>query len=138
MPIAPASLPRRRWALLKGLIIIGGSLVAAVYTVANVFALYYAKAYLLDRPALTVNMQLEQIGSSDEHRYLPVTLAFENNGVRPYDLTLKGLKPITIGKVSKNGEGELSFLSAREADLAAERLSGRQIRRHPRHQRHYF
>jgi hypothetical protein len=34
-------------------IIVGGSLLAAVYTVANALALYYAKAYLIDRPALS-------------------------------------------------------------------------------------
>jgi len=40
----------RRWAFLKSLIIVGGSLLAAVYTVANVLALYYAKG-LSDRQA---------------------------------------------------------------------------------------
>ena len=127
MPFASASAPPRRWALLKGLIIIGGSLIAAVYTVANVFALYYAKAYLLDRPALTVSMQVEQISASDEHRYLLVTLAFENNGVRPYDLTLKGLKPITIAKVTKNGDGELSYQLVKQISLPSVYPDGKSV-----------
>jgi hypothetical protein len=80
VPIEPAT---RRWAHLRGLIIVCGSLLAAVYTVAKVLALYYAKVYLIDRPALTVNMQVEQIGSTEDQRYLMVTLALENNGVRP-------------------------------------------------------
>jgi hypothetical protein len=65
-----------------------------------VLALYYAKASLIDRPALTVNLQVEQIGPTEDQRYLLVTLAFENNGVRPYDLTLKGLKPITTARAT--------------------------------------
>ena len=104
-------------------IIIGGSL-SPPFRRRQCAALYYAKAYLIDRPALTVNLQVEQIGSTDESRYLLVTLAFANDGVRPYDLTLKELKPITIARVTKQLDGEPS-LSAREADLAAERLSGR-------------
>jgi hypothetical protein len=50
VPIEPATVPRR-WALVKSLISVCGSLLAAVYTLANVLALYYAKAYLIDRPA---------------------------------------------------------------------------------------
>jgi hypothetical protein len=49
VPIEPTTVPRR-WAFLKSLIIVGGSLLAAVYTVANVLALYYAKG-LSDRQA---------------------------------------------------------------------------------------
>jgi hypothetical protein len=49
VPIEPTTGPRR-WAFLKSLIIVGGSLLAAVYTVANVLALYYAKG-LSDRQA---------------------------------------------------------------------------------------
>jgi len=40
-----------------------------------------------------------------------VTLAFENNGVRPYDLTLKGLKPITIARVTASLDGEPAIAS---------------------------
>jgi hypothetical protein len=57
-------------------IIDGGQPLAAVHTVANALALYYAKAYLIERPALTVNMQVEQIGPTEDQRYLLGTLAF--------------------------------------------------------------
>ena len=116
MPIEPATVPRR-WAHLRSLIIVCGSLLAAVYTVANVLALYYAKVYLIDRPALTVNMQVEQIGSTEDQRYLMVTLAFENNGVRPYDLTLRGLKPITIARVTGGLDGEPSYKLLKQISL---------------------
>jgi hypothetical protein len=58
---------------------------------------------------LTVNLQVEQIGPMEDQRYLLVTLAFENNAVRPYDLTLKGLKPITIARVAGGLDGEPSY-----------------------------
>jgi hypothetical protein len=76
-------------------IIVGGSLLAAVYTVANALALYCAKAYLIDRPALTVDIEVEQIGPTEDDAPWWSRWRFENNGVPPYDLTLKGLKPIT-------------------------------------------
>ncbi|HXE68036.1 MAG TPA: hypothetical protein VN523_01690 [Hyphomicrobiaceae bacterium] len=126
MPIEPTTVPRR-WAHLKSLIIVCGSLLAAVYTVANVLALYYAKAYLIDRPALTVNMQVEQIGPTEAQRYLLVTLAFENNGVRPYDLTLKGLKPITIASVTVGLDGEPSYRLLKQISLPSVYPEGQSV-----------
>jgi len=129
VPIEPETQPRR-WALFKSLIIVCGSLLAAGYTVANILALYYAKAYLIDRPALTVGLEVAQIGSTDEQKYVLLTLTFENNGVRPYDLTLKGLKPITIARATRTADGELSYQVVKHISLPSVYPDGASVRIH--------
>ena len=49
------------------------------------------------------------MSATEDQRYLLLTLAFENNGVRPYDGTLGGLKPITIARVTGGLDGEPSY-----------------------------
>jgi hypothetical protein len=62
-------------------------------------------------------MQVGEIGQVEGERYVLIALEFENGGVRPYDLTLKGLKPITITKVVRNADGELSYRLVKQISL---------------------
>jgi hypothetical protein len=55
----------------------------------HVLALNYAKAYQIDRPALTVNPQVEQIGPTEVTATSWSCSRLKTTGVGPYDLTLK-------------------------------------------------
>jgi hypothetical protein len=56
-----------------------------------------------------------------------VTLAFENNGVRPFDLTLKGLKPITIARVTGSLDGEPSYRLLKQISLPSVYPDGQSV-----------
>src|SRR5437762_9548760 len=79
---------------LKRLLVYFGSILAAAWTVGNIFALYWAKVYLFDRPALIIMANGTQVPRSDDVKQMVVTLEFENNGIWPYELLLKAKKPI--------------------------------------------
>jgi hypothetical protein len=91
---------------LKRLLVFFGSVLAAAWTVGNIFAIYWAKVYLFDRPALIMVASGTQVPRGDDVKQMVVTLEFENNGIWPYELVLKAKKPITIAVVKDGGQGE--------------------------------
>jgi hypothetical protein len=94
---------------LKGLVIFFGTLIGALWTVANVVALYYAKVYLFDRPALSLVMHAAQFEAGEASRQIVVTIEFENSGIRPYRLELKGEKPITLARATVEAGKEVQY-----------------------------
>lgn len=126
----------------KSLVIVFGTLLGGGWVVANFFGLYYAKLYLFDRPAMTINLHATQLATDDSSKQLVITLELENNGIRPYEIPLTGVAPITIVRISKDKqdggsyeEGELSYQVVKSISLPSvypEGKDGAPIVRNPR------
>jgi hypothetical protein len=105
------------WRVARSGIIIFGTAIGAAWTIANVVGLYYAKVYLFDQPALTLSLRAEQIGAPDDTKHIVVTVSFDNHGIRPYEIPLQSQKPITIAKVGRTDQNELSYEIVKQVSL---------------------
>src|SRR5262249_45346472 len=84
---------------------------------ANVVGLYYAKVYLFDQPALTLNLRAEQAGTSEDSREIVITGSFDNHGIRPYEIPIPEVKPITIAKGTRSGKDEATYEIIKQVSL---------------------
>ena len=105
------------WRFARNALIVFGTAIGAAWTVANVIGLYYAKVYLFDQPALNISMRAEQIGAPDEHKHIVVTVSFDNHGIRPYEIPLKDVRPITIAAVTRDEGNELAYEITKQISL---------------------
>jgi hypothetical protein len=110
MPEKPVN-DKRKENYIKGLVILIGALVV----VANIFLGYYAKLYLIDKPAISLQLHASQLSMAEGDKGVLVTVDFENTGIREYVLPLvdeheNELKPIKISKISRKGQSsEISY-----------------------------
>jgi hypothetical protein len=101
----------------KNATIVIGTALGAAWTIANVVGLYYAKVYLFDQPALTLSLRAEQMGLAEEPRQIVVTVSFDNHGIRPYEIPIKDVRPITIARVTRSERDEAAYEIIRQVSL---------------------
>ena len=105
------------WIVTRNALIVFGTVIGAGWTVANIVGLYYAKVYLFDQPALNPTMRAEQIGTHDAYKHVVITVSFDNHGIRPYEIPLKDIRPITIAKVARNEQNEPTYEITKQVSL---------------------